>query len=396
MTQPQLWTRDFIIVSVLNFLLVLVFYLLVVVIGLYASRDLHASASQSGLVVGVFIIGSMVGRLLAGQLLDRLGRKRCMIGGLFLAILTCLMYFIHAGIEFLIVTRFLHGLVVGVAATATATVVAHLVPVSRRGEGLGYFGVSTSLATAVGPLIGILMIQRTDFDAILSFCTFMSVICLMVGCALSVPEISSEQRAQPQPPFSFGNLLERRVIPVCSVMLFSGVLYSSVLSYLNTFAVERSLGDAASFFFMVYALTVLVSRPVAGKVMDNNGANIIMYPCLVLTGLGLASIGLAQSGWMLLSAAVLLGLGFGSLQICIQAIAIKKVEPERIGLATSTFFICVDAGLGFGPYLLGLMVPYLGYGDLYLTLGALSAGVIVFYYLVHGAQESKGAIDEHG
>ncbi|GAB3103044.1 hypothetical protein GCM10027217_25090 [Pseudomaricurvus hydrocarbonicus] len=94
MTQPQLWTRDFIIVSVLNFLLVLVFYLLVVVIGLYASRELHATASQSGLVVGVFIVGAMVGRLLAGQGLDRIGRKRCMTVGLFLAILTCLLYFL--------------------------------------------------------------------------------------------------------------------------------------------------------------------------------------------------------------------------------------------------------------------------------------------------------------
>lgn len=391
MTQDKLWTRDFIIVSLLNFLLVLVFYLLVVVIGLYATRDLHASASQAGLVVGVFIVGCLVGRLLVGQILDRFGRKRCLLAGLFLAILTCLLYFPKAGIGFLILTRFLHGIAVGVAATATATVVAHLVPVSRRGEGLGYFGVSTSLATAVGPFIGMLMIQRVEFDVILTFCTAMSGVCLVVGMILGVPEMTEEQRADSPPAVSLSNLLERRVIPICSIMLFTGVLYSSVLSYLNTHAVERDLTDAASFFFMVYAVTVLVSRPFAGKLMDNSGANIIMYPCLLLMGLGLAGIGLAQSGLWLLAAAVLLGLGFGSIQICIQTIAIQKVEAARIGLATSTFFIFVDAGLGFGPYFLGLAVPYLGYGNLYLCLGALSVVAIVMYHLVHGVQERKEA-----
>ena len=116
MSQEKLWTRDFTIVSVLNFLLVLVFYLLVVVIGLYASRDLNATVSQAGLVVGVFIVGSLVGRVMAGQFLDRLGRKRSMLLGLFLAVLTCLMYFIEAGVGFLIFVRFIHGIAVGIAA----------------------------------------------------------------------------------------------------------------------------------------------------------------------------------------------------------------------------------------------------------------------------------------
>ncbi len=388
MTEAKLWTRDFIIVSLLNFLLVLVFYLLVVVIGLYATRDLYATPSQAGLVVGAFIIGALMGRLLAGQFLDRLGRKRCMIIGLGLAIVTCLLYFVKAGIGYLIVNRLLHGIAVGVAATATATVVAHLIPVSRRGEGLGYFGVSTSLATAIGPFIGMLMIQRTDFDVILSFCTVISCACLWVGLILHVPELPQEE-IRPAAGFSWGRLLERRVVPVCTVMLLTGVFYSSILSYLNTFAVERNLSDAASFFFMVYAVTVLVSRPFAGRLMDNRGANIIMYPCLVLMGVGLMSVGLAQSGVLLLIGAVLLGLGFGSIQIGIQAIAIKLVEPARIGLATSTFFIFVDAGLGFGPYFLGLVVPYLGYGDLYVLLGVLSVLSLVLYHLLHGVQERK-------
>lgn len=391
MNQAKLWTRDFTIVSVLNFLLVLVFYLLVVVIGLYASRDLNATVSQAGLVVGVFIIGSLVGRLMAGQFLDRLGRKRSMLLGLFLAVLTCLLYFIEAGIGFLILVRLLHGIAVGIAATATATVVAHLVPASRRGEGLGYFGASSSLATAIGPFIGMMMMQHTDFDAIMVLCTVTAVACFAVGLMLRVPELDRSQPQIAPVGLSLDRFLELRVMPISMVMLLSGVFYSSVLAYLSAFAVEINLADAASFFFIVYALTVLVTRPASGRLMDLRGANIIMYPGLVVMALGFACLGLAQAGWAILTAAVLLGLGFGSIQICIQAIVIKLVEPARIGLATSTYFICVDAGLGFGPYLLGLIVPSLGYGHLYVTMGALTLLLLALYHMVYGATERKGA-----
>lgn len=389
MSQDKLWTRDFTIISVLNFLLVLVFYLLVVVIGLYASRDLNATVSQAGLVVGVFIIGSLVGRLMAGQFLDRLGRKRSMLLGLFLAVLTCLMYFIEAGIGFLIFVRFIHGVAVGIAATATATVVAYLVPVSRRGEGLGYFGASSSLATAIGPFIGMLMMQRTSFDAIMVLCTTTAVACFAVGLVLRVPELDKTWKPVTPPGWSLSRFLELRVVPISTVMLLAGVLYSSVLAYLSAYAVEINLADSASLFFMVYAITVLVTRPASGRLMDVRGANIIMYPGFVVMALGFASIGLAQSGWAILAGAVLLGLGFGSIQICIQALAIKQVEPERIGLATSTYFICVDAGLGFGPYFLGLIVPYLGYGHLYVTMGALTLLLLVLYHVIYGARERR-------
>lgn len=390
MSQDKLWTRDFTLISVLNFLLVLVFYLLVVVIGLYASRDLHASVSQAGLVVGVFIVGSMVGRLMAGQFLDRLGRKRCMLLGLFLAVLTCLLYFVEAGIGFLIVVRFLHGLAVGIAATALATVVAYLVPPSRRGEGLGYFGASSSLATAVGPFIGMLMMQRTSFTAIMVLCTVTAVACFMVALILRVPELDKTRHAPAPLGFALHRFLELRVVPISMVMLLAGVFYSSVLAYLSAFAVEMDLADAASLFFVVYAITVLITRPASGRLMDMRGANIIMYPGLAIMAAGFVCLGLAHTGLAILAGAVLLGLGFGSIQICIQAIAIKQVAPERIGLATSTYFICVDAGLGFGPYFLGLIVPYLGYGHLYVTMGALTLLLIGLYHSVYGARERKG------
>lgn len=382
MTKPGLWTRDFIIVSALNFLVVLVFYLLIVVVGLYASRELQASASQAGLVAGVFIVGTLAGRVLIGQVIDRFGRKRSLLLGLLLAAATSLLYFIQLGIGFLIINRFLHGIGVGFAATAIATVVAHLIPPSRTGEGIGYFSMSASLATAIGPFIGIFMMQHVAFSTILMLCSVLSGACCLVGLWLRVPEIARDK--MPRAGLSLARLLEPRVVPLCSIVLLAGVCFSGVLSFLNAYAAERNLTQAASFFFLVYALTLLASRPFVGRLLDRRGANIVMYPAFVLLALGLATLGLAETGAFLLLSALLIGLGFGNLMSSIQAISIRLVEPERMGLATSTFFIFVDSGLGFGPYLLGLIIHYTGYADLYLWLGLMAVFAAGAYYLAHG------------
>ncbi len=384
MTHSRLWTRDFIIVSALNFLMVLVFYLLIVVVGLYASRELGASASQAGLVAGVFIVGTLTGRLLIGQLIDRAGRKRCLLVGLCLAALTSLLYFIQAGIGFLIVNRFLHGIGVGIAATAIATVVAHLIPPSRTGEGIGYFSMSASLATAIGPFIGIFMMQHVEFRTILILCSGLSGACLLVGTVLRVPEAPGDTGGASGPRLSLSGLVEAKVVPLCSMVLLAGIYYSGVLSFLNAYAAQLGLSQAASLFFMVYAITLLVTRPFAGRLLDSHGANIVMYPAFVFLGAGLATLGMAEEGVTLLVSALLIGLGFGNLMSSAQAIAIKLVDRERMGLATSTFFIFVDSGLGFGPYVLGLLVPYTGYGDLYLLLAVLAVLSSGGYYLAHG------------
>ena len=75
MSKPKLWTKDFIIVSSVNFLLTLVFYLLIVIIGVYAVDEYHATTSQAGLVTGIFIVGTLIGRLFIGRIIDSIGLK---------------------------------------------------------------------------------------------------------------------------------------------------------------------------------------------------------------------------------------------------------------------------------------------------------------------------------
>ncbi|WP_066308925.1 MFS transporter [Bacillus sp. FJAT-29814] len=388
-TRPKLWTKDFIIVSSVNFFLTLIFYLLVVTIAVYAVNEYHASTSQAGLVTGIFIIGTLIGRLYIGSKIGTFGQKRTLVIGLILFTITTLLYFVHLGITFLLINRFIHGVTLGVASTAAGTIVAQVIPARRRGEGIGYYSMSATLATAIGPFIGLLMSQHTTFEMIFGFCFVLCVICLLITFVVKTKELSSQAQTEETKGFKLSNFVEPKSLPISFVLLIVSFCYSSVLSFINFYAIEIDQVDAASFFFVVYALAVLISRPVTGRLMDIKGANIIMYPAFIILGGGMLLLGLAHSGWAMLLAGALIGLGFGNMQSVSQAVAVKRTEPHRMGLATSTYYIFLDAGLGFGPYLLGFLIPMTGYSSLYIIMSIVGVSALILYYFLHGKKERK-------
>lgn len=383
----KLWTKDFIVVSSVNFFLTLIFYLLMVTIAVYAVDEYHASTSQAGLVTGIFIIGTLFGRLFIGRMIDIIGRKRTLILGLILFTLTTLLYFVHLGIGFLLFTRFIHGVTLGMASTASGTIVAQIIPKARRGEGIGYFSMSSTLSTAIGPFIGLYMSQHTTFQMIFSFCLALGVFCFLTAFFVYVPKVEYSASASETKGLKLSNFIEPKALPIALITLAVAFCYSSVLSFINFYAIEIDLVQTASFFFIVYAGAVLVSRPFTGRLMDVKCANFIMYPAFVVFAAGMVLLSQASNSFTFLLAGVLIGLGFGNMQSVTQAIAVKLTPVTRMGLATSTFFIFLDAGLGFGPYLLGFVIPLTGYNTLYIILGVLVLATTILYYFLHGKKE---------
>ncbi|RFU62460.1 MFS transporter [Peribacillus glennii] len=385
--RSKLWTKDFIIVSSVNFFLTLVFYLLVVTLAVYAVDEFDASTSQAGLVTGIFIIGALIGRLFTGRIIDSVSRKRMLFIGLLFFTLSTFFYFVNYGITFLLINRLIHGIALGMAGTATGTIVARIIPPTRRGEGIGYYSMSATLATAIGPFIGLYMSQHTSFQMIFSFCLALGIISLITAFFLSVPVLDNAKKTPGVKGFKLSGFVEPKALPIAFITLAVAFCYSSVLSFISFYAIEAGLVHAVSFFFIVYAGAVLVSRPFTGRLMDKKGANMIMYPAFIILGAGMLILSSASHGFSLLLAGFLIGLGFGNMQSITQAVAVKLTPPHRMGLATSTFFIFLDAGLGFGPYLLGFIIPMTGYSTLYVIMGVVVLATSVLYYFLHGKKE---------
>jgi MFS family permease len=390
MNKGRLWTKDFITASVINFFVFLIHFLLLVTIASYAVDKFHASAKIAGLVAGIFIIGALIGRLGTGRIIEDIGSKKILIVSTLFFIITSVLYFAAINLSLLIIIRFLHGIVFGVASTATGTIVAQIIPHARRGEGIGYYSIGAILAVALGPFVGVLLIQHVDFKMIFIFTSILAVISFVISFVVSEPAYESPRQDQVEAVKSFqiSNFLEFKAIPISIIILVIGFSYSGVLTFISLYTKQIHLEEAASFYFLVYAITVLLSRPFSGRLFDIRGANFVVYPCLFIFAMGMLLFSQANQGISLLLAGAIIGFGYGNFISCAQAISIKEVLPHRFGLATSTYFIFVDLGFGVGPYLLGSLVPFTGYRGLYLMMTIVILATIPLYYFLHGRKVS--------
>lgn len=387
----KLFSRDFVLAAVVNLFISMVFYLLMTSMALYAVDRFQASDSAAGLASSAFIIGSVAARLVAGKLLALCGRKPLLIVSLVVFVLVSVLYIPAGSLWLLLVLRFVHGMAFGAGNTALATAVQALIPPARRSEGTGYFSLSSTLSTAAGPLLAVVLAASGDYFTVFVFCAVSSVVALLIGILLRLPE-PARVPAHPQHGARLGSFLRSIVspaaLPVSLVILVCGVAYSGIISFLAPFLLSRSMPAAASWFFLLYAVTVLLSRLFAGRVQDRHGDNAIMYPLLAVFALGMAMLSFEPSTLTVALAALLTGLGFGALMPCAQAIAVSAVSPADMGVATSTFFLMLDLGVGFGPVVLGLAIPMLGYTGMFGILAAVAALGICLYYVVHGRHRS--------
>ncbi|MCK2002272.1 MFS transporter [Peribacillus frigoritolerans] len=392
--KPKLWTKDFLIVSSANFFLFLTFYVLMVTLTIYTMDNFHASQAQAGLASSIFVLGAVLVRPIAGKKIDKIGRRKMLLGSLVLFLIASIGYFLVNSLSLLLIDRLIHGFAFGLATTATGTIAADIIPNERRGEGTGYFAMSTNLAMAFGPFIGLLITQHFSYSIIFYAASLFAAFSLVASLFMNVPE-GDKGGASQQKGFKISDYFEKRALPISIFIGFAGFTYSSILSYLTSFAKEMDLMDAASFFFVVFAVFLLASRPFTGRMFDVKGENAVIYPSLLLFAVGMVILSQSHHGITLLIAGALIGVGYGTFQSSCQAISIKEAPSNRMGLATSTFFTMYDFGIGVGPFLLGFLIPFTGFKGLFIGMSVFAFVLIGIYYLAHGRKASARVKMQH-
>ncbi len=408
-TNGTLFNRHFIAIAAINLCVMVAYYLLFVISSPYAAERFKTSPSVGGLVAGVMILGCLAGRFVTGGALERAPLRRLLFLGLGLYTASTALYLAPHSLPLLIIYRFLGGIGVGCVGTVTGTQIARIVPPDKLGQGISYFSLSTLLALAVGPFLGIFLTRTASYDTLFLLClaagplSFLIALSLSPSCGMQ-PGSRSEEPAQEeteQTRQAGGNAaenlssrleqyIEYRAVPLAVVVLVVSLCYACVQTFMSAHAREIELVAAASLFFLVYAAVAFCSRPFTGRLLDTRGEDIIMYPALLLTACSLLLLGVAEASWELLLAGALLGAGFGNFQSTAQAVSVKKVPRRRFGQATSTFFIFLDCGIGLGPYLLGTIVPAAGYRGLYMLTAGIVLAAVPLYYFLHGRENRKG------
>ncbi len=389
----RLWTREFVLALLANFFLAIVFYMLMTTMAVYAVDRFSASDAQAGLAASLFIVGATLSRPIAGRYLDVIGRRRLLLASLGLYLLAGLAYFAAGGLFSLFAVRLIHGFAFGCGTTVVIVSVQSALPMHRRGEGIGFFGMSTPIAAALGPFVALLLSNRVGFTFLFGVASAMALGALLIGFVLQTPAHAlSEAEKAGLREHRLANFVEPRALPASLVILAVGMGYSSVLTFLGPFARANGLVGAASAYFLVYSGVVFASRFVVGRVQDRYGDNVVILPAILSLGLGLVILSRSFAAWHVLASAVFVGFGFGTLMTSLQAIAAGSASLNRMGLATSTFFICADVGIGIGPILWGMSIPWCGYRNMYLLAGASMLFVVCLYQALHGRKQGTRAI----
>ena len=388
--KEKLFNTGFITITTINFIVFLIYYCFVVITAKFATSELGASPAQAGFAAGIYIIGTLIARLYIGKKLELIGRKQMLRFGAIIYLITTIAYLISTNIIILDTVRFLNGFAYGTISTAANAIVTAYIPKSRNGEGINYYGLSTSLAAAIGPFIGILLLPIVGFKSVIILAIVLSVLVTVACYLFPVQNIElTDDHKKLLNSWSLNTFIEYKVLFISIVAFLIGLSYSSVLGFLSIYADNLGLSTAGAFFFVVYALIITFTRPFAGQIFDAKGENAVMYPSFIFLAIGLLTLSYTTTSFMLLLSGALIGLGYGPFMSNGQAVCLKLVEPSKVSIALSTYFIGLDLGLGFGPYALGTVHSFLSYSGIYVLCAVLTVAVAILYAIFYKGKDAK-------
>jgi MFS family permease len=376
-----LWTKPFILMTVGMFFLFTGFYLLLPTLPLFI-KQMGGSEAQVGLAAGAFMLSAVVFRPIVGGLLDRFGRRPFIVWGLLLFTLAMYMYDWIGGIVVLVGLRILHGMSWAVSTTAVFTAITDIIPSARRGEGMGWFSTAMTLAMAVGPMFGIWVTQNLSYHALFLFAVGLSAVALLLTFGAKMP-------FRPQSNARRIEFFEKSVLPVTASVFFLTIAYGGITTFVPLFANSIKVNSGA--FFLAYAATLALTRPIAGKLSDRHGETFVIVPALVITISALIALSFSTGLFGVLGSAVLYGIGFGSAQPALQAATIRLARPDRRGVANASLLTATDLGIGLGAIMLGWVSQYMNYQVLF-TVSAVSVAfsLLLFIFFVKRLLKNKG------
>jgi MFS family permease len=371
--QPKLWTRDFILICLATFFIFCAFQILMPILPKYV-QSLGADEKLIGLISGVFTITALISRPFIGRELDRGGRRSIYLLGLIIFFLAVLGYLWAPTLLVLLAFRFVHGVGWAGASTAAGTIVADIVPPSRRGEGMGYYGVASTLAMAIAPALGLTLLVKFDYSLI-----FILSLVLTAGAFLIGRIIAIAPPTKPQQETKKTALFDLRALRPSLVMLFMTLPYGGLVTFLPIYAAKLGMENIGP-FFTIYAIGLLITRPLAGKYYDRRGPNIIVSVGMIAMFLGTFILGNSSVFSVFLVCGFLYGIGFGSVQPTLLALALEGVEPQKRGSINGTVFSAFDLGIGIGSVLLGVVADSFGFTIMY-TIASIAplAGLALFF-----------------
>ena len=372
----MLWNRNFILVNLGNFLMYNAFYMLLPILPLYLANHLHASESIIGTILSLYTIAALITRPVAGFWLDKASRKPLMMCFYLFYISMCLSYTLAATLGLFFIIRFVHGIAFGCSTVGINTMAVDIIPWERRGEGLGIYTSSTSLAMATGPLISLFMYENgIEFNTI-----FIAVFCVGLTGFLATANIKPGKDVERSTrKFSISSLLLRKGLPVAAVMVLLTFGYGIITVYLSIYAKEEvGLTQGTGYYFTIFSAGLVAARLSSSMILRSGKYIMVFALGIISLIIGFFIVAFLLNPTAFYSSAIFMGIGYGLISPTAQTMIINLGEDTERGAANATYLTFFDLGVGAGVFCGGIIAQYSNYSTAYAVGFALTILGLVY------------------
>ena len=383
--KDKLVTSSYCFILAANFLLYFGFWLLIPVLPFYLSEVFSAGNSTIGIILSCYTVAALCIRPFSGYFLDSFARKPLYLMAYFIFMTMFAGYIIAGSLTLFIMFRIIQGVSFGMVTVGGNTVVIDIMPSSRRGEGLGYYGLSNNIAMAVGPMPGLFL-----HDAGMSFTT---IFCCSLGSCMAGFVCASLVKTPYKPPvrrepISLDRFILLKGIPAGISLLLLSIPYGMTTNYVAMYAKQIGINATTGFFFTFMAIGMAISRIFSGKIVDRGKITQVISAglYLVVFSFFLLSACVYLISWnnmvctiVFFSVALLLGVGFGIMFPAYNTLFVNLAPNSQRGTATSTYLTSWDVGIGIGMLTGGYIAEVSTFDKAYL-FGACLTIVSMLYF----------------
>lgn len=342
------------------------------------AESLGAGSTIMGLIGGIMNLVSLAFQPFSGNLADRISKYKLAVIGTVLMIIPTVGYIFSANAGMVLFFRILNGFGFAICTVCFSTWFASVVPQNRIGYAMGIYGMANALAMAIGPAIGINVYKSMGYKAAFIVATAFSVICLLL-CRFSSDKgepVRTQSSAKPKL-----QLIDIRVLPLALVITCFAIPFCATQSFLVRYTESLQLSVAVGYFFTIYAAVLLISRLFISRLLDKVKFGFFLVFCLASLAASLLLLTVMNNNFHMVLAASALSLAYGLMSTVAQSSAILRVEPEKRGLATGTYYVGVNTGMALGPIIGGVLYGSLPLRSFYPVLMLTIPACILLYFV---------------
>ncbi|MFR9650088.1 MAG: MFS transporter [Rikenellaceae bacterium] len=390
-----LWTKNYILAFVSNMMIFFSFYMLVPILPFYLLNDLHLDESSTGVILALYTIAALLIRPLSGFLVDKFSRKPLYILCYSLFAIVFAGYALTQIVSLFVILRILHGFGFGLSTVSGSTIAIDVMPAQRRGEGIGYFGLSYTLAQSLGPLTGFWLYSHYDFSLIFLIAFGFACIGLISIFPISLSSLQIPKPAEVDEPLSLDRFILVKGLPCILLLLLVGYGYGTLSNFIGLYCQGSSFSCDPGLFFLIFAVGVVVSRLLSAKAINRDKVVEVALIGAVLIAIAYFILAYCTSSWLFFIGSAAVGIGFGCVNPAFQSLLINLAPHNRRGTANATFYTFFDLGIGGGIALGGVIIEHFDFTTLLSACAALILlGALYFKFVSASYYQRNKLVEE--